>query len=156
MAGFISNTIQAHIARYNKPAGEYEYLLLRRAPNNPLYPGIWQVVTGTAENDETSLDTAQREIAEETGIKPDILWVLPYIAHFFDSKNDLINSSPVFGAIFDCCTEIRLSAEHSDFEWVKYERCMELLPLPSHKDGTTIFRDYVLNKGDKSMFRVEI
>ncbi|HEY6897726.1 MAG TPA: dihydroneopterin triphosphate diphosphatase [Rhodocyclaceae bacterium] len=39
-------------------------LLLERAR----HPGLWQSVTGSMEPDETLLDTAVREVAEETGL----------------------------------------------------------------------------------------
>ncbi|MDR3220720.1 MAG: dihydroneopterin triphosphate diphosphatase [Candidatus Accumulibacter sp.] len=41
-----------------------EILLLERAS----HAGFWQSVTGSQENDETLIETAQRELAEETGI----------------------------------------------------------------------------------------
>jgi dATP pyrophosphohydrolase len=43
---------------------ELEVLLLERARN----PGLWQSVTGSQEDGESLLDTAQREVREETGI----------------------------------------------------------------------------------------
>ncbi|MDD5248816.1 MAG: dihydroneopterin triphosphate diphosphatase [Rhodocyclaceae bacterium] len=44
------------------PAGEV--LMLERAA----HPGFWQSVTGSQEGDESLIETAQREVAEETGI----------------------------------------------------------------------------------------
>jgi len=41
-----------------------EVLLLERAS----HPGFWQSVTGSRENDEPLVETAVREVAEETGI----------------------------------------------------------------------------------------
>ncbi len=41
-----------------------EVLLLERAG----HPGYWQSVTGSQEDDEPLIDTARREVAEETGI----------------------------------------------------------------------------------------
>ena len=41
-----------------------EVLLLERA----LHPGFWQSVTGSQEDDEPLLETARREVREETGI----------------------------------------------------------------------------------------
>ena len=42
-----------------------DVLLLERAR----HPGLWQSVTGSMEADEALLDTAQREVREETGIE---------------------------------------------------------------------------------------
>ena len=44
---------------------ELDVLLIERAD----YPGHWQSVTGSQEADETLLDTAVRELREETGIE---------------------------------------------------------------------------------------
>jgi len=41
-----------------------DVLLLERAS----HPGYWQSVTGSREDDETLVETARREVAEETGI----------------------------------------------------------------------------------------
>lgn len=41
-----------------------EVLLLERAA----HPGFWQSVTGSREGDESLIDTARREVGEETGI----------------------------------------------------------------------------------------
>jgi dATP pyrophosphohydrolase len=43
---------------------QLEVLLLERAGR----PGYWQSVTGSREGDETLVETARREVAEETGI----------------------------------------------------------------------------------------
>lgn len=43
---------------------ELEVLLLERAA----HPGYWQSVTGSQEEGESLQETAQREVAEETGI----------------------------------------------------------------------------------------
>ncbi len=43
---------------------ELDVLLLERAR----HPGFWQSVTGSQENDEPLLETARREVREETGI----------------------------------------------------------------------------------------
>jgi len=41
-----------------------DVLLLERAR----HPGFWQSVTGSQEDDEALLETARREVREETGI----------------------------------------------------------------------------------------
>lgn len=44
-----------------------DVLLLERAR----HPGYWQSVTGSQEGDEALIDTARREVREETGIEAD-------------------------------------------------------------------------------------
>ncbi len=43
---------------------DLQVLMLERAA----HPGYWQSVTGSREGDEALIDTARREVAEETGI----------------------------------------------------------------------------------------
>lgn len=156
MPGFISNTIQVHLARYNSGNKDFEFLLLKRSLENVLYPGIWQTITGTIEPGETALQTALREVEEETGIEPVDIWTLPLIANFFDPVKDLINASPVFGVLADEMSRVKISAEHSEYKWLDMGECVGLLPLPSHREGTKVFYEYVLNREDRSMFKVKI
>ena len=59
MLTIISNMIEAHIFRMKK--GKIEFLLLKRSENE-IYPGLWQMVSGTIHKGETASQTALREI----------------------------------------------------------------------------------------------
>ncbi|MFC2130713.1 NUDIX pyrophosphatase [Bacteroidota bacterium] len=142
MPEFISNSIQVHIAAKVKDG--YKYLVLKRASDLSVYPDLWQVITGTIEGNDTALQTAFREIDEETGLKPIKLWTVPYVAVFFDVRGDQIHSSPVFGALVNQAKEVKLSEEHKDYKWCDYDECIKILELPSHKEGTKIFCEYIL------------
>lgn len=144
MPGFVSNTVQVHIASYFEAIQEWKILLLKRADHLKVYPGIWQVITGTIEIGESALQTAIREVAEETSIITDNLLTIPYVTSFFDAKKDLINFSPVFGLITKN-KNIKISDEHSEFGWFTLNECKNLLVLPSHNEANQIFYDYVLH-----------
>lgn len=47
--------------------GDLEVLLIERAA----HPGYWQSVTGSQEGKENLIDTARREVTEETGLSAD-------------------------------------------------------------------------------------
>jgi 8-oxo-dGTP pyrophosphatase MutT (NUDIX family) len=65
-----------------------EYLLLHRSAKDPLYPVLWQFVTGRVEEGETSLQAALRELREETGAEHVRLWVVPAVNSFYDPDMD--------------------------------------------------------------------
>jgi dihydroneopterin triphosphate diphosphatase len=146
MPEFASNTIQLHVAAFDKDSEEYRYLLLQRSASKMPYPNIWQVITGTIEEDEKAIDTALRELNEEAGLTPSKIWTLPYITSFFNPHIDQIHMSPVFGVLVDSNHVIRISHEHQKYQWLSYSDCINRLVLPSHRDGTKIFRDYALNE----------
>ena len=148
MPNIVSNTIQLHIAV--KEGKKYKYLVLRRAKDLAIYPGLWQVVTGTIENNESAVDTVKREINEETKLALVKLWTIPFITSFYNSENDVIHLSPVFGAIVEDSSKIILSDEHDKYLWLTYKKCLKKLDLPSHINGTKIFKNFILNKLDKN------
>lgn len=154
MITHISDTIQVHVARLDSRSGEYEFLLLKRSDDKIPYPGLWQVVTGRIEENETALQAATRELFEETGLKAEKLWVVPYIASFFNARKDQVNSSPVFGVIVPEDSKVLLSDEHQAYKWLGYHGCIVQLELPSHKEGSTIFYEYILLSDRKERFLV--
>lgn len=156
MPEFSSKYVQVHIATYDSNRDDYSYLVMQRSDDIEVYPSLWQVITGTINPDETALEAAIREVWEETGIKTDKIWTLPYIAQFYNPKSDLIHLSPVFGIIIDSTQDVRLSDEHQKYEWLKFYDCIDRLVLPAHKDGTRIFWEYVISQTEKEMFSMNI
>lgn len=153
MPKFQSNTIQAHIAKIDKK-GAIKFLVLQRSLDKLPYPGLWQVVTGKIDKDETALNAAIREVKEETGLDPVNVWTLPYVSIYFNAVKDKIQSSPVFGFLVKNDVDVVISKEHQAFKWLSYSQSLKFLLLPSHKKGMKIFLDYVLKKPDKIMFKV--
>lgn len=147
---FKSTTIQVHIA-----AGEPdnpEFLLLKRNDNLRVYPGIWQVVTGTKNNGETAYDTAVREVAEETGISPDIIYNVPFIGSFYQKSYDVIQKVPSFGIYLLEKPEIKISEEHTAFKWVDFDKLDDYLAIPDHLNGTNVFHKYIVTNPNRDIF----
>jgi len=151
--------IQAHVVRkvrtpHKAPHECWEHLLLRRAPDEPVYPNLWQVVTGTIDNGETAVETAFRELQEETGLHVEELWVLPYVGSFFDVRNNTFVMVPCFAAVVDAAeAQVQLSAEHSDYRWLALEDAVATLEMPSHIEGAKMFQTYILGRIDTAPFR---
>jgi dATP pyrophosphohydrolase len=155
MIKFVSDTVQVHITAYFEEFQVYKFLLLKRSENEILYPGIWQVITGTTEGEETALETAIRETKEEIGLNPDRVWTIPYITNFFTPKTNSIHSSPVFGMLVNPDDEIILSEEHDKYEWLHLDLALEKLVLPSHREATKIFHEYILSTKYQHLFEIK-
>ncbi len=155
MPAFISNTVQVHIIAYKNSSSEPSYLTMQRDEHSKLYPLIWQVITGKIETNETALDAALRELKEETGLEPSKIWSIPFVTTFFEVKKDLIHASPVFGVLVENNMQIRLSHEHLAFEWLSYDECIKRLYLVTHKEGTRMFKDYILDNDNSDLFLVK-
>lgn len=142
-------TIQLHIATPD-PKG-WLHLALKRSDDQKFYPSIWQVVTGKVEKrgaqPESFIQTALRELQEETGLTPeriDAIYNIPYVAAFTDYRTNTIHSAPVIGIIVDS-KAVELSAEHSDHIWEPMEATTKRLDLYSHKIGAEIFQREILD-----------
>ena len=143
MPAVVATMVQIHIAIPGLRPGEWQFLLLKRSPAEMVYPGIWQVVTGGIQGSETALEAALREILEETGLLPERLWVLPYVGSFFDAMRDEVHMIPSFGCIATT-SDICLSEEHCECGWYSVEKALELLAMPSHREGTEVFLRAIL------------
>jgi 8-oxo-dGTP pyrophosphatase MutT (NUDIX family) len=116
---------------------DLQHLILQRSTNEKIYPNLWQVVTGTIRKDETALQTALREIAEETGLDVDSIYVLPMISSFYSYHNDSIVHVPVFCA-FTYSHNVTLSYEHQSFAWCSEQEAKEHLVIPAHRQGVEL------------------
>lgn len=147
----ISNLIEAHIFRASEKG--IEFLLLKRSEGQP-YPGLWQMVTGKIKSDEKAYQTALREIKEETRLVPVQLWVAPTVNSFYEPRDEYICLIPVFAARVENF-EIKLSKEHTEYQWVDKTAAQKLLAWEGQRKAVKIIEDYFLN--EKSFFHfVEI
>ncbi len=133
MPEIVSNLIQVHPFRVR--GGVVEHLLLRRSPDEDIYPGIWQVITGGIDPGETSLDAARRELLEETGLLAERWVPLPTVAAFYFAPADQVILSPVFACQLQESALPVLSSEHAEYRWMTLGEASERLEFPTHRDG---------------------
>lgn len=148
----ISTLIEAHIIRTIN--NEIEFLLMKRNQNEK-YPNIWQMVTGTIDENEKAFETAIREIEEETSIKPKRLWIVPNINSFYSHEKNEICFVPVFVTQFENDVQIKISNEHSEYKWLEKEKAKKLLAWPGQRKSVDIIYDY-FSGIDKSLKMIEI
>jgi dATP pyrophosphohydrolase len=128
--------------------GVPEFLLLKRSPSEKLYPGLWQWVSGSVEDGETAVGAARREMAEETSLEPEALWVVPHVSVFYDPSHDSVNLTPVFAARVAPGSGPTLSAEHSEYLWCEYRSALGKLVWPGQREALRILHEYVFAGGE--------
>ena len=150
MSRIASEMIQVYVCRQtdNTPP---EFLVLLRADDETLYPGVWQVITGSIEPGESAPCAAKRELFEETGFHTEFLHVVPYVASFYLAETDTVHLVPVFAAIVAVDATPRISNEHMEFRWLPKEEAKQLLAFPSHRDGLDILTTFVLGAGSSGI-----
>lgn len=146
MPQIVTNYIELHIC-YKSETG-LKFLLLKRSEKSKIYPGIWQMVTGTIESHEHTKDTLIRELHEETGLKPLNIFSIPRINTFYLAIADKICMSPVFLAFVDK-TNVTISGEHSEYKWTDFEEASKLIHWPNQVESLEVIKKYL---NDEELF----
>jgi len=132
------------VCAFRRLNGRAEFLLLQRAPEEKIYPGIWQMVSGSIQDGERAVDAAIREFREETALHPLRLWVVPHVSTFYDPDYDATNLSPLFAAEVASTDVLVLSEEHQRHEWLSYEQARTRLVWPGQRQGLDIVNSYIV------------
>lgn len=114
---------------------EYHFLSLQRSGGK--FKGQWWPVAGTCEKEELPLNTALRELREETGITPDRIFELNMPVEHQDAHSHLQG----YVAFVDSPCEVTLNYEHSDYRWLSVEAALAAVP----EDGSPVIRFVVDN-----------
>jgi dATP pyrophosphohydrolase len=151
MVEYKSNSVQVHIFKIVKR--KIFFLVLKRSKSEKIYPGIWQCITGTIENNEPAYKTALREISEEIGLNPKEFYNNPILGTYYNPLNNSINLIPSFAVEIDNDTLIQLSEEHSKFKWLKYKKAYKRLNLFSHKNSLKVL-NYNIKKNFINIYKI--
>lgn len=115
-------------------------VLFRRQGNKVVYlllqhiRGHWAFPKGHVEGSETSIETARREIKEETGIsrirffpryKETIKFRFQWPPKSQDAESRLKFVVFYLGEVFT--KDVHISEEHKDYQWAPYEKAYKLL-----------------------------
>ena len=115
-----------------------EYLLMKRPADRGDY---WTPITGHVEKNEQLLEALEREILEETGIG-ELSYIIDLRVPFRYSKDGNDIEEHAFGVQVDT-KEIKLSSEHTAFEWVDYETANGRLKWEEQKTSLQVLNDMI-------------
>ena len=103
---------------------------------------IWQFIAGGGEDNEKPIDTALREIKEETGVTAEKLTELKCVA-FVPAEvvaeqmrthwEKDVFVIPEYSFAFACNADPTISREHSEYQWLPYNDARKLLKWDSNK-----------------------
>jgi dATP pyrophosphohydrolase len=142
MTSVVSRMVEVCAFRLT-PEGS-RYLLLKRADDEPVYPRMWQIVTGSLDNGESALAGSLRELREETGLVPLQYWAVPHTSMFYDHRRDAVQILPFFAARVSSDAVVRLSTEHSEFVWVEYAEARSRIVWPAQKAGLDMVEQVIV------------
>ena len=145
MTDIVVRVIDCHVMY--KEDGLPKFLMLKRSQNK-IYPGIWQCVTGKIESEEKPIDSAIRELKEETSLNPVQKWTIDIVNHFYESKYDRINLIPVFGVEVNDI-KVVLSDEHCNYKWCEINEALQLLTWNQQKNGLIEFNNMLTDQPQK-------
>jgi 8-oxo-dGTP pyrophosphatase MutT (NUDIX family) len=100
------------------------------------FQGHWDFPKGNKEKGESDIDTALREITEETGIN-DITFLEGFkkeIFYKYKRNNHLISKKVVYFLAKSNSIEVVLSSEHLDFVWEPYEDALRKITYKNSKE----------------------
>ena len=130
---------QVLIIPYRNIDDKIEYCVFKRKDMN-----AWQWIAGGAEDfDNNILESAKRELWEETGIKDvqiqqlELICKIPVvnIVKDFIWGEDVFYSEEYAFSVNITNKQIKLSNEHTEYKWVDYSESKNLLKYDSNKSA---------------------
>ena len=97
-----------------------EFLLIQHPTKSNGDEGHWDFPKGHVEGSETELETAKRELIEETGIVNFRLFdgFRHRIEYYFQKGNEMVPKEVIFFLAESNTKEVVLSSEHQNFIWL--------------------------------------
>ena len=132
----MAREISAGIIIFRRTREGLKFLLLYHGHN------YWNFPKGKIESEERSLQTALREVEEETGIKPEDLRMRRHFKEYerftFFRRKEKVFKVVIFYLAETRKPQIVVSREHDGYAWFRYSEAMRL--LARYKDSQIILK----------------
>jgi dATP pyrophosphohydrolase len=147
-----SFVVCAYICRIHN--GADEYLVLKRATS--YMHNTFGQVAGKIEKGESAVEAIVREIMEETGLIPDRLYSADIVETFYELTSNSIIMVPVFVAFVEPEAHVKISYEHSEFNWIKYSEIDDFFPFPPQKSSIQTIHDEFITRSPSELLRIDL
>lgn len=135
-------------------SGDTQMLVAHRA--STYLAGVWSYIAGHVEAGEAGWQTARRELLEETGLTPDVLYATSFCEQFYFSAADGIELVPAFVARVADDALVRLNGEHSAFQWVSLDEAADLVPFGGQRELIDYVRREFVEREPSAFLRVTL
>ena len=130
LISIVNESLQKHYVDGILVSPDDKILILRRANYMKKFGGKWGFIGGSIDSkDKDSKAAIKREIKEETGYE--LTWNEEHEMKLFDKINHQDNSSTEYWLIkLESEPEIKISREHSKYEWYEIENDKDYKWMP--------------------------
>ena len=113
-----------------------EFLLIQHPAKPNGNEGHWDFPKGHVEGSETEIETAKRELVEETGIVDFRIFAgfRHRIEYNFHKYNQLVAKEAIFFLAESNTKEVKLSSEHQNFVWLNSDLALNKLTYDNSKE----------------------
>ncbi len=103
------------------------------------YSGHWDFPKGNKEEGESNLETALREIMEETGIRDVIILdkFMKQVFYKYKRNNHLVSKKVTYFLAETKSTNVVLSKEHLNYVWAQYDEAFQRITYSNSKEILT-------------------
>lgn len=92
---------------------------------------FWQTITGSVDEGEALQEALKREVYEETGLTGSSSY--PSILHSFIWQREGVEYLEVVFLFKADSDKVKLSCEHTDYEWLEPDKAIERVKMESNK-----------------------
>ena len=113
-----------------------EFLLIQHPTKSNGDDGHWDFPKGHVEGNETELETAKRELIEETGIAEFRIFngFRHRIEYNFSKDNRIVSKEVIFFLAESNIKYVKLSSEHQNFIWLNFNLAYSKLTYVNAKE----------------------